>query len=235
MSAVKVRNSKSGKQKYSPKQVIQFRRLILPWFRKHGRDFPWRSASASQYQRILSEVLLQRTRAETVAPFFRKFVTRFPSWNKLNKATEHDLRKYLRPVGLWQRRAASLKCLAREMVKRRGRFPRDREDIESLPGVGQYIASAVLLFCYGLQEPLIDVNMARVLERVFGPRKLADIRYDPYLQRLARNIVRCETPAELNWATFDLAATICLPRKPRCSDCPLVSMCRNAASRWIAA
>jgi A/G-specific adenine glycosylase len=117
------------------------------------------------------------------------------------------------------------------MSKTNGRFPEERRDIEALPGIGQYIANAVLLFCHDMPQPLLDVNMARVLERVFGPRQLADIRYDPYLQKLSEKVIKCETADELNWAILDLAATICLPRRPRCNDCPLVSMCMDAASR----
>ena len=90
---------------------------------------------------------------------------------------------------------------------------------------------AVMLFCHGQSQPLLDVNMARVLERVYGPRKLADIRYDPYLQELAGKIVRSKYSARLNWAVLDLAATICLLRTPRCGLCPVASLCQHAAGR----
>ena len=84
------------------------------------------------------------------------------------------------------------------MAKRNGRFPSTRVEVEALPGVGQYITNATLLLCHGEAQPLLDVNMARVLERVFGPRKLVDIRYDPYLQNLAFEIVQCKGAKELN-------------------------------------
>ena len=112
------------------------------------------------------------------------------------------------------------------MVKLDGIVPSERSDIQQLPGVGQYICNAILLFVHNEQEPLLDVNMARVVERVFGDRKLVDIRYDPYLQSLARMIVNCSTPSELNWAVIDLAATVCRIRVPRCLSCPLKSICR---------
>jgi len=208
------------------RRVSQFRRSLLCWFDKNGRDFPWRRSSTSNYQAITSEVLLQRTRAETVATFFPRFIREFPSWRRLSSANIRHLEQYLKPIGLWRRRANSILALAQEMSRRNGRFPKDREGIESLPGIGQYIANAVLLFCHHLPQPLLDINMARVLERVFGPRKLADIRYDPYLQHLALKIVRCKTPVQINWAILDLAATTCLGRKPRCNNCPLVSMCQ---------
>ena len=208
--------------------IARFRKAVIEWYSPHGRKFPWRKASISKYQYIIAEVLLQRTRAETVASFFPEFIREFPSWKRLSDASVPRLQRYLQPIGLWRRRAASLHSLATIMAKRNGRFPRSREEIETLPGIGQYITNAILLFCHGIPRPLLDVNMARVLERVFGPRKLADIRYDPYLQELARKVVRCKSPARLNWAILDLAAMTCLARKPRCDECPLVSTCLDA-------
>lgn len=171
---------------------------------------------------------MQRTRAEVVAGFLPRFVEQFPSWDELAKATEEDLRTYLQPIGLWRRRAASLQKLAAEMVRREGQFPSERDEIEELPGVGQYIANSVMLFCYGEAQPLLDVNMARVLERFFGPRKLADIRYDPYLQELARAVVRSGNPAAVNWAILDHATLVCKIVKPSCPTCPVFEKCMFA-------
>lgn len=215
----------------SSRQIARFRADLLRWFEKHGRKFPWRKSTASKYELIITEVLLQRTRAETVATFFPRFVRGFPSWRKLSSASIAQLEDYLRPIGLWRRRAISFQSLAREMAKRNGCFPKERVDIEALPGVGQYIANAVLMFCHGIPQPLLDANLARVLERVFGPRKLADIRYDPYLQDLAKKVVDCEYAKKVNWAILDLAANVCLKKKPRCSECPLASVCKYASCR----
>ena len=112
------------------------------------------------------------------------------------------------------------------MAKRGGRFPRTRGEIEELPGVGQYIANAILMFCQDEPQPLLDVNMARVLERFFGSRKLADIRYDPYLQKLAREVLPRKRYKEFNWAILDFASLICKARKPLCLKCPLEIRCR---------
>lgn len=188
--------------------------------------FPWRKKSATLYVRILSEVLLQRTRAETVATFLPMFMKRFSSWNSLAKTSRSEIERRLRPIGLWRMRARFLRELASELVLRKGRFPRAREEIELLPGVGQYITNAVLLFCHDERQPLLDVNMARVLERYFGPRKLADIRYDPYLQSLARSVVQCKDPVSVNWALLDFASLVCKQRKPLCRRCPLCRDCR---------
>ena len=210
------------------KEIAWFRRKLLSWFRSYGRTFLWRDESAGDYVKILSEVLLQRTRAEVVAAFLPAFIERYPSWDKLAVATEEDLRQCLQPLGLWRRRAASLEKLAGEMAKRGGRFPSTREEIEQLPNVGQYIANAILLFCHGEPQPLLDVNMARVLERFFGPRKLADIRYDPYLQLLAKTVVTSKAPAVINWAILDHATLICKISNPQCYLCPVVDRCQFA-------
>jgi len=208
-------------------RLTSFRRALLRWYARSGRAFPWRVRAASSYVRVISEVLLQRTQAPRVAEFFAEFVTAFPSWSRLAEAGEAELRRFLQPLGLWRRRATSLAALSREMSRRRGRFPKTRKDLESLPGVGQYIANAILLLCHDEPEPLLDVNMARVLERNFGPRKLVDIRNDPYLQALGKEVVSKGDAKSLNWAILDLAATVCLRPAPRCSQCPLSHSCRT--------
>lgn len=213
---------------FNDSKIAELQRLVVEWYSFKGRQFPWRKKRISNYQKILVEVLLQRTRAETVAAFFPSFIRSFPNWKILASATENDLQQFLKPIGLWRRRALSLVALAQEMTKRQGRFPREREEIERLPSVGQYIANAILLLCFREPQPLLDAGMARVLERVFGARKMADIRYDPYLQKLARVIVSVPNPQIINWAILDLAVLICRPRNPKCPACPLFKICRFA-------
>lgn len=205
-----------------------FRRRLRAWFRTNARDFPWRHESASNYIRILSEVLLQRTRAQAAADFIPEFINRYPSWDKIARARPTVLQKHLKPIGLWRRRSASLASLANEMMRRNGEFPATRSELEQLPNVGQYIANAVLLFCHRKRQPLLDVNMARVLERFFGPRDLADIRYDPYLQATAKKLVAGTDPIQLNWAILDHAATVCKISRPLCDQCPFTKRCKFA-------
>ena len=207
-------------------RLASFRRGLLQWYAAYGRKFPWRKTTASLYIKILSEILLQRTRAETVAAFLPAFTIRFSSWSSIASARRGEIARHLKPIGLWRQRSKSLVKLATVLASRNGRFPRTRNEIESLPGVGQYIANAVLLFCYAEPQPLLDVNMARVLERYFGPRRLADIRYDPDLQFLALSVVRCENPVTLNWALLDLATLVCRPKRPLCAQCPVSRGCR---------
>ena len=200
---------------------------LIAWYEQHGRDFPWRHAS-SCYDRVIAELLLQRTQATTVSRFYATFLRAYPSWERLSLAKESDLQRLLKPVGLWRQRARMFVQLSHALAELDYKLPCTRQALEQLPGISQYMASAILLLCYGRKEPLLDVNMARVLERVYGPRKLADIRYDPFLQEIAHSTVEVTDPITVNWAVMDLAATTCLRNKPRCSKCPLANICRYA-------
>jgi A/G-specific adenine glycosylase len=157
--------------------------------------------------------------------FWPTFSTRFPTWQSIAVAPVHEIEHTLKPIGLSKQRAPRLKGLATATAKTRGRFPTAREEIEALPSVGQYIANAIELFASGKPRPLIDANMARVLERFFGARKLADIRYDPYLQQLAHAVASGEDPKKTNWAILDFAAKVCTITNPHCGTCPLSAHC----------
>lgn len=208
-----------------PKEIENFQNKILHWFEKNGRHFPWRNSSASNYQKIISEVLLQRTQAATAAKFFPQFIKKYPSWKKLGTASEIELQEALKPIGLYKQRGSRMHKLAQEMKKRNGRFPSIRSEVEDIPMMGQYITNAYELFILKKPSPLLDVNMARVLERYFGPRKLADIRYDPYLQNLSQQVVNHHDLKKINWAILDFGALICNKRNPHCSKCPLFDGC----------
>lgn len=200
---------------------------LLDWYAEHGRALPWRDAGASTYEKICVEVLLQRTRAETVAGIYGVFFARFSSWQVIAGAEIHELEQAFKPIGLWQRRARSLKALATFAVERDGLFPCTEEELAHVPAVGQYVANAILLFQHGQPRPLIDTNMARVIERYLRPRRLSDIRHDPWLQAASRWLVRGSDPVRVNWAALDLAHAYCLPRTPRCVICPLRKWCNT--------
>jgi len=214
-----------GQHHVDPQRITFFRRCLSVWYRKKGRVLPWRSSRCSPYELLVAEVLLQRTQAQRVATFFPQFIRVYPSWSTLANTSESDLRSVIEPLGLWRRRAVALLSLARAVIQHGGQLPTTREQLESLPAIGQYIANAVLTFCHGGREPLLDSNMSRVLERFFGPRKLADIRYDPYLQALSRLVLARGDAKKLNWAILDFAALVCTLWDPDCSSCPLKQKC----------
>src|ERR1039457_1333803 len=205
--------------------IKNFQQALLKWYATSGRSFPWRSKRLTQYQIIIAETLLQRTKAETVSKFYSQFIKDFPNWTHLAISDTAAIEQYLKPIGLYRQRAKRLKNLALEMVKRKGKLPRDRTELESIPFIGQYIANAVELLIFNQTSPLIDVNMSRLLERYFGKRKMADIRYDPYLQKLSYKIVKHSKSKEINWAILDFSAIICKSNSPRCIICPLRQKC----------
>lgn len=205
--------------------IGQFQSTLLAWFAVHGRVLPWRQPGLGDYELFIAEVLLQRTKAENVANYYPRFLAAFPSWESLANIDSELLEEYLRPLGLAAQRTPRIKALAAEMVARHGKIPRDRADLETIPLVGQYIANAIEQVIFNQPSPLLDVNMARLLERYFGPRKLADIRYDPYLQELARRVVAHPQAKQLNWAVLDFAALVCKALRPRCPGCPLNRNC----------
>ncbi len=168
--------------------------------------------------------MLQRTTATAVARVFEAFTERYPDWARLSSAAAGDLEHFLRPLGLWRRRAQSLLGIALYAASTDGRFPRDPDEHRDIPAVGQYVSNAIMHFQHGKAAPLLDVNMARVIERFVRPRKLADIRHDPWLQVAAHWLVRCN-PREVNWAILDFAALVCRARKPSCELCPVSAQC----------
>jgi len=202
-----------------------FQTKILCWFAINKRVFQWRQPNLSNYEIIISEVLLQRTKAETVSKFYNKFISDYPDWQSLFFADLKNIEEHLRPLGLYKQRAGRLHKLAEYMVENGGELPNDRIELEKIPFMGQYMANAVELQIFNKKTPLLDENMARVLERFFGPRRLSDIRYDPYLQELAFEVVDHSDPKRMNWAILDFSASICKSKKPSCLICPLSLHC----------
>jgi A/G-specific adenine glycosylase len=211
--------------KIEQSKIEYFQINLLEWFKENGRNFPWREEGRTSYELVIAEVLLQRTRAETVSKKFNSFLNKFSTWQEINNTTREELEKALKPFGLYRQKGERLKNLAEEMIKRNGKLPMAREELENIPLLGQYITSAIISYVHGQSAPLLDVNMARVLERFFGPRKLADIRYDPYLQKLSKRIVDHAEHQKINWAVLDFASLIC-KKKPLCEKCVLRKECK---------
>ena len=212
------------------RRVLRMAQVVSTWFKYNGRIFPWRLPSASEYEQICVEVLLQRTRAETVAKQYKIFFTKFPNWTVLSQARKRDIENTIRPLGLWQRRATALLGLASYAVSARGKFPKSAKELEAVPAVGQYVGNAILLFQHKFPAPLLDANMARVVERYFHPREMADLRYDPWLQAVCAKLVSSADAVAVNWGILDIGSILCKPQIPQCQKCPLKRGCSFARS-----
>ncbi len=211
----------------SATEIYQFRRKILNWYKAHGRNFPWRKKSISNYQKVMAEILLQRTQADTIAKFWQPFFTKFPSWKSMLNVSLKEMEKIIKPIGLYHAKAKGLLSLAKAMKQRRGRFPKNKKALEKLPLIGPYNANAILTVIYNERQPLLDGNMTRVLERYFGKKREKEIHRDPYLQELATRVVNIENSKIINWAILDFAAKVCQARTPKCEGCVLKRKCAS--------
>jgi A/G-specific adenine glycosylase len=213
------------------KRISWLRRRLLSWFARNGRSFPWREPGRVPYEVVVAEILLQRTTAAGVARAYPGFVDRYPSWASLEQATLEDLENALRPLGLWRQKALAFRQLALSIQGHGGVVPRTRTELERLPGIGPYTASALLAIVYGRAEPLLDVNMARLLSRFLGSSQGAEASPKRTLHALALRLVRGKRCLVVNWAALDFGALVCRARRPLCPECPLQTRCEYARSR----
>jgi len=221
---------KHGRKLPSRKALSELTDRLSGWYGINGRRFYWRRSRLRTYVVLITEALLQRTRAETVSRFLPGFLSKYSNWNILAHEDVKALEEALKPIGLQKRRAGTLSRLAHAVASNGGRIPSSEEALFALPGIGQYLLYATRLYGRNEALPLLDESMARLLERYFGQdRALVDIRYDPYLQQLARKVVESGDHKRINWAMLDVAAEYCRPRIPSCTDCPLNSKCRRGA------
>jgi len=211
--------------KINYRKISGLQKSLLRWHGNNGRHhLAWRQPARSEYEIVIAEILLQRTSAKKVSEVYDSFLQSYPDWSSIVFGGVKRLEQTLQPLGLFRQRAARIMKLA-ELLCEHGCLPGDPNDLESLPMFGQYLTNAIQLQIYGLKKPLLDVNMARVLERLFGPRQFADIRYDPLLQNLACKMVECEEPVKINWAILDFAHSVCKAIKPSCQQCEFSTWC----------
>ncbi|MHA1105230.1 MAG: hypothetical protein ACTSPN_05855 [Promethearchaeota archaeon] len=143
----------------------------------------------------------------------------------MSKLKEDDLAKFLQPLGLFNRRARDLKKTAEIILDLGNVIPSEKKDLMSLPGVGDYIANAVLCFAFSKKMPIIDANIGRVMKRIYSfPVKSAPSR-DKKLAERMEELIPDRYFKEFNYGILDIAALICIPRKPRCEECPLTAIC----------
>jgi A/G-specific adenine glycosylase len=199
-------------------------KALLAWWESNRRNFPWRE-DLDPFHLLVAEVLLQQTPAWKVGPAYTELIRRWPSATALAAAPVDEVTSVIRPLGLIARGPRLVRLAS--AVAAMGRVPREVKDLSGLPGVGEYVAKAVRVFSFGESDGLVDNVSGRVLRRFFGLAEEGEPARDPKIWELARGIASHGLPREVSWATLDLAASVCLPRRPRCGCCPLVRKCRG--------
>jgi A/G-specific adenine glycosylase len=208
---------------------MSLRSELLAWYDGAKRDLPWRR-TRDPYPVWVSEVMLQQTRVETVVPYYHRFLERFPTLRALAEASEDDVLAVWSGLGYY-RRARLLQAGVREVHSRyKGLVPEDPEARRALPGVGRYTAGALGSICFDREEPLVDGNVARVLSRIEGiEHPLGSKASEAALWASAERLVRGARPGDLNQALMELGATVCTPRSPGCTRCPVRGHCEASA------
>ena len=206
-------------------QLAVFRRSLLAWYRRHGRDLPWR-LTRDPYEILVSEVMLQQTQVKRVLEFYPRFLARYPTAEELAAASESAVREAWEGLGYY-RRAENLRQTARAVAERHGgRFPATPEELVRLPGIGRYTAGAVASFAFGADAAILDTNAARVLTRVFGAGRSRQGR-TARLWALAAAAIPPGRGYPFNQGIMDLGAMICTARRPACPRCPVRRACRT--------
>ena len=211
------------------KDISIFRRKNIDWYEKNGRVYPWRKTN-DPFRILIAEMMLRRTKADQVKPVYELFIKKYPDVNSLAEAKNEDLERILYPLGLrW--RIPAFQMLAREVrEKYRSRIPEKREVLTSLPGVGEYVAGAVLSVAYGKKEWLVDSNIVRIFKRYFGIEISKEGRRDKHVVEIAKIYSEGKDPRRATLGILDITALVCKPGEPDCENCPLMDRCCYASS-----
>ena len=177
----------------------------------------------------VSEIMLQQTRAQAASPYFQRFLERFPTVERLAAAEEEEALALWSGLGYYSRARNLLR--AARMVAAAGAFPRDYASIRRLPGVGDYTAAAIASIAFGIPRPAVDGNVLRVIARVENDSSnVGAARTMERFRAIAAEWLPRQAPGDFNQALMELGATVCQPRNPRCSECPLESCCAAHAA-----
>ncbi len=203
-----------------------FPRLLLTWYRQNARSLPWRGIH-DPYRTWLSEIMLQQTRVNAVLEHYSRFVERFPTLLSLALAPEEAVLAAWSGLGYY-RRARLMHRTAQLLVQEHGgTLPATAADLLRLPGIGTYTSAAIASIAYGERIAVVDGNVERVLLRVLGRPETPGAAAAEQLNAVAQSLVPSRGAGDHNQAMMELGATVCLPRGPLCSACPVFDLCRT--------
>jgi A/G-specific adenine glycosylase len=220
-----VKNDATALRIPPPPDRRRFRQRLLSWYRRHGRDLPWRKTD-DPYHILVSEIMLQQTQVDRVLPKYAEWLDKYPSMEVLAEAPEKDVTKTWYPLG-YNIRPRRLQSIARESVaKYGGRLPSDEATLLSFKGIGAYTAGAIRSFAFRERAAILDTNVARVLFRVFIGRGLRKAHATKrQLWGISELLVPNRRGFDFNQALMDFGAMLCTARKPKCLICPMASQC----------
>ena len=200
---------------------------LLDWYDRNRRRLPWRAENnvkPDPYRVWLSEIMLQQTNVKTVAPYYEKFLSRWPNVSDLATESLVEVLKLWAGLGYYAR-ARNLHACAREILENHaGRFPDTEAELRKLPGIGAYTAAAIAAIAFGRKATPVDGNIERVIARLFAVEESLPAA-KPRIQALAATLTPDQRAGDFAQAMMDLGATICTPKRPACSLCPWIEPC----------
>ncbi len=200
-------------------QVRSFRRALLSWYDQHRRELPWRR-DRDPYRVWVSEIMLQQTRVAAVLDHYGRFLQHFPTVQALSAAKESSVLAAWSGLGYYNRARRMHQAAKAIAGPRRGIFPQTAEEWLNLPGIGRYTAAAIASIAFGEAVAVVDGNVERVLQRLFGDLAEREVTW-----RRAEELLERKRSGDFNQAMMELGATVCTPRAPQCLICPANSFC----------
>ncbi len=208
---------------------MTFQQRLLAWYARNGRDLPWRHTT-DHYRILVSEFMLQQTQVDRVLPKYTAWLTAFPDCEALAAASRADVLKLWSGLG-YNNRAVRLHVLAKLVVKEHhGALPDDEEALRKLPGIGPYTAGALMAFAQNKPGKCIDVNVERIVKRIFFPKTKKDITKKMIEETFLGSFPPDRATLYAN-ALMDLGSLVCTASEPRCDECPLSEECRSKGER----
>ena len=208
------------------KQKSAISKRLVRWYAAHARDLPWRK-TRNPYRVWVSEIMLQQTQVDTVIPYYRRWLKRFPTLKSLAEAPLAEVLSLWEGLGYYSRAHNLHRAAQKIMAEFGGRLPQEVVSLQTLPGIGRYTAGAIASIAFDADAAVLDGNVKRVLARVFN---LTDDVKSPAgetkLWALAESLVPPGRAGDFNQALMDLGATICTPQNPTCLLCPLLGLCK---------
>ncbi|MEM0133676.1 MAG: DNA glycosylase [Thermoplasmatales archaeon] len=204
--------------------VNDIQEKLIGWWKHGGRDFPWRH-SKDPYIILIAELMLHRTIASQVELIYRNFIYKYPRVEDLLTSQAGEVRSILKPLGLNWRIESIIELIKELKVVCHGKIPISKQKLISLPGVGDYVASAIRCFAYGFPEIVVDTNTSRVISRLMGIQETGEMRRNKEVRETYRELLDKEKPDKFNYALLDLGALICRPSGKKCNVCPIRKWC----------
>lgn len=198
---------------------------IIRWGEKNIRKYPWRETT-DPYRILIAEFMLHRTRADQVKHLYKNFIKKYPDFKSIVDAGPENIKNEFKSLGLFWRADLLYKFSEEILEKYNGEIPENKEELLELPGMGDYIASALLCFGFDLPEPILDTNTVRIIGRIFGLEITDSSRRNKKFEKIMKQLVEQGEPRKFSLSMVDFGALVCKSKKPSCNICPLVKMCR---------